>query len=123
MGFSSGDGRRLGAHSSQTRCLLRLGESRHDTVMKAHIIAKYSFVFPIRIIRVLALAVSLLAGTFSSLATTYSWNQSPPATYNITTDWTPNGPPGSADTATVGRSEEHTSELQSLRHLVCRLLL
>src|SRR5436853_3081672 len=27
--------------------------------------------------------------------------------------------PGSADT----RSEEHTSELQSLRHLVCRLLL
>src|SRR5262245_64700903 len=25
--------------------------------------------------------------------------------------------------ATAGRSEEHTSELQSLRHLVCRLLL
>src|SRR5258705_6541214 len=25
--------------------------------------------------------------------------------------------------ALVGRSEEHTSELQSLRHLVCRLLL
>src|SRR5258705_6278988 len=25
--------------------------------------------------------------------------------------------------ATRGRSEEHTSELQSLRHLVCRLLL
>src|SRR5262245_30979118 len=25
--------------------------------------------------------------------------------------------------ATIGRSEEHTSELQSLRHLVCRLLL
>src|SRR5262245_63104229 len=25
--------------------------------------------------------------------------------------------------ARVGRSEEHTSELQSLRHLVCRLLL
>src|SRR5258705_4277283 len=24
---------------------------------------------------------------------------------------------------TIGRSEEHTSELQSLRHLVCRLLL
>src|ERR1035438_6037749 len=24
---------------------------------------------------------------------------------------------------TAGRSEEHTSELQSLRHLVCRLLL
>src|SRR5258705_1829720 len=28
-------------------------------------------------------------------------------------------PPG----AVAGRSEEHTSELQSLRHLVCRLLL
>src|SRR5437899_9557946 len=27
------------------------------------------------------------------------------------------------DARTVGRSEEHTSELQSLRHLVCRLLL
>src|SRR5262245_64761151 len=25
--------------------------------------------------------------------------------------------------ALIGRSEEHTSELQSLRHLVCRLLL
>src|SRR5262245_64812585 len=30
-----------------------------------------------------------------------------------------NAPP----TANPGRSEEHTSELQSLRHLVCRLLL
>src|ERR1039458_4747890 len=28
-----------------------------------------------------------------------------------------------AGTADVDRSEEHTSELQSLRHLVCRLLL
>src|SRR5437899_5899394 len=28
-----------------------------------------------------------------------------------------------ADTASRERSEEHTSELQSLRHLVCRLLL
>src|SRR5258705_11595533 len=27
------------------------------------------------------------------------------------------------DIITSGRSEEHTSELQSLRHLVCRLLL
>src|SRR5882724_12648864 len=32
--------------------------------------------------------------------------------------------PGFGDTATsLVRSEEHTSELQSLRHLVCRLLL
>src|SRR5947199_6543342 len=28
-----------------------------------------------------------------------------------------------APTSVLGRSEEHTSELQSLRHLVCRLLL
>src|SRR5205814_9635488 len=28
-----------------------------------------------------------------------------------------------ADAAKIDRSEEHTSELQSLRHLVCRLLL
>src|SRR5436853_3942578 len=27
------------------------------------------------------------------------------------------------ETASAARSEEHTSELQSLRHLVCRLLL
>jgi autotransporter-associated beta strand protein len=52
----------------------------------------------------LVLAVSLLAGAFSSPATTYNWNQSTPATYNITTDWTPNGLPGSADTAAVGNS-------------------
>src|ERR1035438_4365647 len=30
---------------------------------------------------------------------------------------------GDTPTRTVWRSEEHTSELQSLRHLVCRLLL
>src|SRR5262245_64122231 len=28
-----------------------------------------------------------------------------------------------ADSVLIARSEEHTSELQSLRHLVCRLLL
>src|SRR5262245_63970361 len=36
------------------------------------------------------------------------------------------GEPGSAEVLTTwlpSRSEEHTSELQSLRHLVCRLLL
>src|ERR1039458_10506063 len=32
-------------------------------------------------------------------------------------------PPSSFRSATTTRSEEHTSELQSLRHLVCRLLL
>src|SRR5436853_3565122 len=30
---------------------------------------------------------------------------------------------GTVIRADIGRSEEHTSELQSLRHLVCRLLL
>src|SRR5258705_9749758 len=30
---------------------------------------------------------------------------------------------GELSPTTKGRSEEHTSELQSLRHLVCRLLL
>ncbi len=54
--------------------------------------------------RVATLAVSLLAGVFPSLATTYNWNQSSPAAYNITTDWTPNGVPGPADAATVGNS-------------------
>src|SRR5947199_7806151 len=32
-------------------------------------------------------------------------------------------PASSASIAHLARSEEHTSELQSLRHLVCRLLL
>src|SRR5258705_5544448 len=32
-------------------------------------------------------------------------------------------PPASSRARTSRRSEEHTSELQSLRHLVCRLLL
>src|SRR2546425_10561996 len=32
-------------------------------------------------------------------------------------------PPRSASGAAAGRSEEHTSELQSLAYLVCRLLL
>src|SRR5262245_63870679 len=32
-------------------------------------------------------------------------------------------PPGKGPTKSKARSEEHTSELQSLRHLVCRLLL
>src|SRR5689334_24777982 len=33
------------------------------------------------------------------------------------------GPSSAADRATARRSEEHTSELQSQFHLVCRLLL
>src|SRR5262245_28738680 len=45
----------------------------------------------------------------------------------VTTTVLPSGltptPSGSTPTSTSARSEEHTSELQSLRHLVCRLLL
>src|SRR5262245_63746338 len=36
---------------------------------------------------------------------------------------TPSWPPRCGSGAPEPRSEEHTSELQSLRHLVCRLLL
>src|SRR3712207_7267009 len=39
-----------------------------------------------------------------------------------TDDAPPERPGGSVDTA-AGRSEEHTSELQSRQYLVCRLLL
>src|SRR5205814_8303222 len=35
----------------------------------------------------------------------------------------PGGSSGGSAAALAARSEEHTSELQSLRHLVCRLLL
>src|ERR1039458_1297748 len=35
----------------------------------------------------------------------------------------PGSPHGPGDWSQPARSEEHTSELQSLRHLVCRLLL
>src|SRR5215831_21183710 len=37
--------------------------------------------------------------------------------------WAVGAAPSTDRTGTVPRSEEHTSELQSLRHLVCRLLL
>src|SRR5947199_4547674 len=52
----------------------------------------------------------------SSRTTTFVGQRSP---------WTSvSGPPRAARTcARSVRSEEHTSELQSLRHLVCRLLL
>src|SRR5436853_2446186 len=39
---------------------------------------------------------------------------------SIRNRWTPGSSPIGAK---ISRSEEHTSELQSLRHLVCRLLL
>ena len=53
---------------------------------------------------VLATALFLLASAISTFAATYNWNQSVPAAYNLTNDWTPNGLPGPADTAAVGNS-------------------
>src|ERR1017187_9144040 len=101
MGFGSGDGSTLGVHSSQTSCLLRASEYWHDAVMKAHTIAKSSFVFRIRNMWFLALAAGLLNGISVPAATTYSWTNAAAATYNLMAAWTPNGLPGSADTATV----------------------
>src|SRR5438552_12375254 len=42
---------------------------------------------------------------------------------HIWTAWTPSWRPRPGSTTRVSRSEEHTSELQSPDHLVCRLLL
>src|SRR5258705_7479518 len=48
----------------------------------------------------------------------------PPLLVNTTTLLKPSALVGAKVTSTrLVRSEEHTSELQSLRHLVCRLLL
>src|ERR1039458_10426156 len=53
-------------------------------------------------------------GMFGGLDRYYDWRTGH-------TGWTNDYP--RADRHFVQRSEEHTSELQSLRHLVCRLLL
>src|ERR1039458_276112 len=90
-----------------------------------------------------------LAALLAMAVVAYEWYLSPPSTGEVVTI-TPKVPksevaqvlpvqarateqPGGTDTQTVeprsqvtplpARSEEHTSELQSLRHLVCRLLL
>src|ERR1017187_5833313 len=72
--------------------------------MKAHTIAKSSFVFRIRKMWFLALAAGLLSGISVQAATTYNWTNAAAATYNLTTAWTPNGGPESADIAVVGNS-------------------
>src|SRR5689334_24044089 len=47
-------------------------------------------------------------------------NPTPPSSASTSPRWSP--PPSTASSSTP-RSEEHTSELQSQFHLVCRLLL
>ena len=71
--------------------------------MKAYVIQKPSSLFPIR--QALAWAVATgLVGIISAEAATYNWTNAVAATYNLTTAWTPNGLPGTADTAAVGNS-------------------
>ncbi len=49
--------------------------------------------------------VLVLVGAVSApAATTYNWTNPAAATYNLTSAWSPNGLPGSADTAIVGNS-------------------
>src|SRR5882724_13569975 len=48
---------------------------------------------------------------------------SPTSSRNMVPPFACSKTPSRVTTAPVNRSEEHTSELQSLRHLVCRLLL
>src|SRR5947199_10193706 len=63
------------------------------------------------------------------ISTACPWRRCPesPAARACPTPWnmreTTAGTPSPARTSREKRSEEHTSELQSLRHLVCRLLL
>src|SRR5262245_64599565 len=78
-----------------------------------------------------AFVASVLVVSFGSVT---SWaQQPPPQSPDVTFFVTSIGPGKGADLGglegadrhcqTLARSEEHTSELQSLRHLVCRLLL
>src|ERR1035441_6110984 len=114
---------------------------RRDTIHSSsvsHMNTKHSFT---RIIRALALcALAAFALNTARGATTRFWDGSTVNT-NGASDNTPTGGltwlgtgsgAGNWDNGTVDgpiatgswatRSEEHTSELQSLRHLVCRLL-
>src|ERR1035438_10596647 len=61
-------------------------------------------------------------GTFGAAAS-YSAGSNPYATAVAVEDFNGDGKPDLALASINYRSEEHTSELQSLRHLVCRLLL
>ena len=71
--------------------------------MKTHTIATPLPLFPIRHLAGWALAAGLLSG-LSVQAATYNWTNAAAAAYGLTTAWSPNGLPGSADTATVGNN-------------------
>src|SRR5258705_4771348 len=63
----------------------------------------------------------IFPAAFNTALGTQFDNAAVPGAPNVAPDFlTKFGAPG---TAALSRSEEHTSELQSLRHLVCRLLL
>src|SRR5947199_7347022 len=59
---------------------------------------------------------------YANTSTTAKPSRRQSAAAGATAPCTP-GTPASERARTAARSEEHTSELQSLRHLVCRLLL
>src|SRR5205814_6922498 len=76
------------------------------------------------------LAIVLFCAAFAPLLTTYEVDGQDVLDRRLPPIWTKWTEPDSAATPehilgtdNLGRSEEHTSELQSLRHLVCRLLL
>src|SRR2546422_8467975 len=68
----------------------------------------------------------LIAITTESLGNDHFWQNRNSVSVITTIDWKPHMPPNMYEYLTftvIVRSEEHTSELQSRLHLVCRLLL
>src|SRR3712207_8256247 len=59
----------------------------------------------------------------TSTTSTASGSTASPARTSTPPWWTTTSTPTSWRSGTCGRSEEHTSELQSRQYLVCRLLL
>src|SRR5262245_62523469 len=76
-----------------------------------------------RMVRIVLLALTTMMMATAALAAapivdhTWIWR----ADHGSGVGWNTN--PSAIGLVVNGRSEEHTSELQSLRHLVCRLLL
>src|ERR1035441_8193239 len=82
--------------------------SARDSVLSRtpHRVRWYSGVLRMKLFKLLLLAIAPLCASAATLAPSSTWFYQ--AQYMDVGDM---------------RSEEHTSELQSLRHLVCRLLL